>query len=102
MATTIYDGQLVGLSNGVNSFAIAYNKNIFEQLGIPEPASNWTWEEFEQISYQITEELGIYAISRFEDFIAGCIIQIPQVEKGLNFYNQEDLSNSWDSKIRII
>ena len=94
LATTIYDGQLVGLSNGVNSFAIAYNKNIFEQLGIPEPASNWTWEEFEQISYQITEELGIYAISRFEDFIAGCIIQIPQVEKGLNFYNQEDLSNS--------
>lgn len=94
LATTIYEGQLVGLSNGVNSFAIAYNKNIFEQLGIPEPASNWTWEEFEQISYQITEELGIYAISRFEDFIAGCIIQIPQVEKGLNFYNQEDLSNS--------
>lgn len=94
LATTIYDGQLVGLSNGVNSFAIAYNKNIFEQLGIPEPASNWTWEEFEQISYQITEELGIYAISRFEDFIAGCIIQIPQVEKGLNFYNQKDLSNS--------
>ncbi len=94
LATTTYDGQLVGLSNGVNSFAIAYNKNIFEQLNIPEPASNWTWDEFEQISYQITEELGIYAISRFEDFIAGCIIQIPQVEKGLNFYNREDLSNS--------
>lgn len=92
LATTTYDGQLVGLSNGVNSFAIAYNKNIFEQLNIPEPASNWTWDEFEQISYQITEELGIYAISRFEDFIAGCIIQIPQVEKGLNFYNREDLS----------
>lgn len=26
LATTTYDGQLVGLSNGVNSFAIAYNK----------------------------------------------------------------------------
>ncbi|WP_165006079.1 MULTISPECIES: extracellular solute-binding protein [unclassified Enterococcus] len=94
LATTTYDDQLVGLSNGVNSFAIAYNKEVFTQLGIPEPSSNWTWDEFEQISYRIREELGMYAISRFEDFIVGCIIQIPQVEKGLNFYNRKDLSSS--------
>ncbi|MBH8386810.1 hypothetical protein I8R13_20005, partial [Acinetobacter baumannii] len=73
---------------------IDYNKDIFEQLNIPEQSSHWTWDECQQLSYQITEELGIYAISRFEDFIAGCIIHIQQVEHGLNFYNREDLSNS--------
>lgn len=59
-------------------------------------------DEFEQISYQITEELGIYAISRFEDFIAGCIIQIPQVEKGLNFIIGKIYLTAWDLKIQTI
>ncbi len=92
LATTTYDGQLVGISAGVNSFAIAYNKAIFDQLGIPEPETDWTWEEFEDISTQIVDGLGIYAISRFEDFIPGAILQVAQEEKGLNFYDKESLS----------
>lgn len=92
LATTTYDNQLVGISAGVNSFAIAYNKAVFDQLGISEPDTNWTWKEFEEISTQIADELGIYTIARFEDFIPGAILQVAQEEKGLNFYDKNSLS----------
>ncbi|NED96983.1 sugar ABC transporter substrate-binding protein [Phytoactinopolyspora alkaliphila] len=56
VATGEFDGGLYGLSSGVNSFAILANPSIFTDAGLDLPDDEtWTWEEFKELSVQITE-----------------------------------------------
>lgn len=41
-----YNGSLYGLPKGMDSLAIAYNKEIFDKYGIAYPETGWTWDEF--------------------------------------------------------
>jgi len=51
-------GALYGLPKDVGPFALGYNKNIFEEAGIPLPDKDkaYTWEEFLEISQQLTKD----------------------------------------------
>ncbi|MEQ2466574.1 ABC transporter substrate-binding protein, partial [Niallia hominis] len=51
-------GALYGLPKDVGPFALGYNKNIFEEAGIPLPDKDkaYTWEEFLGISQQLTKD----------------------------------------------
>ncbi len=70
IAITTLEGQTVGLSSGTNAPALAYDPELFAAAGIPEPAFNWTWEEFEQAALTIAEKLGILgvALTRSDEF----------------------------------
>jgi len=94
LSTTTYDNKLVGISNGVNSFALAYNKTLLDEAGIEEPTDDWTYEEFEKMNAEIKNKLDIYGVSRMDDFIHGAIMYVPQTEKGLNFYDKSNLSTT--------
>lgn len=40
------EGQAWALPVGFNPVVVRYNRTLFEQVGLPEPRSDWTWEEF--------------------------------------------------------
>lgn len=87
LKTTQFDGQQIGISNGVNTYGIAYDPAMFAEVGVPEPTVNWTWEEYKNACNTIHEKLGIYGSSKLDDdFIAGCSMNISQVDYALNFY----------------
>lgn len=53
-----YDGKLYGLGGWLNSGMINYNKELFDQAGIPYPEAGWTWEECYQAAEAITSGEG--------------------------------------------
>ncbi|MNF93525.1 hypothetical protein D3C84_762040 [compost metagenome] len=42
-------GTLNGLTPGISSFAVFYNKTLFDQYKIPHPSANMTWTEMMQL-----------------------------------------------------
>lgn len=86
LATTQSDGKQIGISNGVNSYGIAYDPAMFKEAGVPEPTENWTWEDFEKACLTIHEKLDVYGSSKIDDFIAGCTMGVSQEDYKLNFF----------------
>lgn len=74
------EGHQLGLSNGLNTYGIAYDPAMFEEAGVPEPTETWTWDDYENAAMTITEKLGIFGSSSFltSEFIAGCSALIGQ------------------------
>lgn len=74
------EGHQLGLSNGLNTYGIAYDPAMFEAAGVPEPTETWTWDDYENAAMTITEKLGIFGSSSFltSEFIAGCSALIGQ------------------------
>ena len=77
------EGNQIGLSNGLNTYAIAYDPAMFEEAGADLPTDNWTWDDYYNAAMTITDKLGIYGSSSFtsSDFIAGCSTYIAQQGK---------------------
>ena len=74
------DGTQLGLTNGINTYGIAYDPAMFEEAGAALPTESWTWDDYKAAADKITEELGIFGSSTFlsSDFIAGCSTYIGQ------------------------
>ena len=74
------DGTQLGLTNGINTYGIAYDPAMFEEAGAELPSDDWTWEDYQTAADLITEKLGIFGSSTFlsSDFIAGCSTYIGQ------------------------
>lgn len=51
-------GALYGLPKDIGPFALGYNKDMFEEVGIPLPDKDkaYTWEEFLKISQELTKD----------------------------------------------
>jgi multiple sugar transport system substrate-binding protein len=44
-AVATVDGRVLGIPALVDNLAIVYNKDLFEQAGVPEPSPDWTWDD---------------------------------------------------------
>jgi multiple sugar transport system substrate-binding protein len=86
LKTTRYNTIQVGVSNGVNTYGVAYDPALFAEAGIPEPQEGWTWDEYAEICNAFKDKLGIYGSSKFDDFAAGCGSGIPQYGFEYGFY----------------
>lgn len=86
LQTTQFDGKQVGISNGVNTYGIAYDPAMFAEAGVPEPTETWTWEDYKNACLTIHDKLDIFGSSKLEDFIAGCSMNVSQEDYALNFY----------------
>lgn len=53
-AVTNLDGKLWGVPHAMNSIAIVYNKDIFDEKGIAYPEENWTFEDMLQLADKLT------------------------------------------------
>ncbi len=78
--TQTTDGTQLGLTNGINTYGIAYDPALFEEAGAKLPTQNWTWDDYKEAADLIHEKLGIFGSSTFlgSDFIAGCSSYIGQ------------------------
>lgn len=74
------DGNQIGLSNGLNTYGIAYDVDLFNEAGVPLPAEDWTWDDFKSAAEKIHEYTGDFGVSGFtsSEFIAGCSTYIGQ------------------------
>lgn len=52
-----------GISLGTNSQTYILDADAFEEAGIELPAWDWTWEDFEQIAYEMYENTGKWIIA---------------------------------------
>lgn len=77
------DGNQIGLSNGLNTYGIAYDVDMFNEAGVPLPTENWTWDDYANAAMKIKENTGHYGSSGFtsSEFIAGCSTYIGQQGK---------------------
>ena len=94
-STQAYDGSIAGLALGVNTYALMYDPDMFEEAGVEIPDENWTWDDYQAAADAITDALGIYGSSYFSsdgEWIYGCELYIPlqgDEEGQYNFYNKE-------------
>ncbi len=86
LKTTRYNGDQIGVSNGVNTYGIAYDPALFAEAGVPEPTDNWTWTDFANACQTIHDKLGIFGSGKLDDFPAGCGSGVPQTDINLSFY----------------
>lgn len=61
--TYTIDGKLYALPKDIDSIALWYNKEIFDNAGIPYPNDTWTWEEMEKAAEKIKDSSGNYGVT---------------------------------------
>lgn len=82
------DGKLYGINLGSNAMCVAYDPELFEKAGVPEPSPDWTWEDYMETARKIHEKLGIYGDGNspfhwfhgFEHYLR---------QRGLTFYSED-------------
>lgn len=87
-------GNQIGLSNGLNTYGIAYDVDMFKAAGVELPAADWTWDDYAAAARKIADATGHYGSSCFannDEFIAGCSTYIGQQGKvgEYGFFNLE-------------
>ena len=55
-----YEDKLYAVPKDVDTIALWYNKEIFDQAGVAYPDDTWTWETFVDAATTIYEKTGIY------------------------------------------
>lgn len=50
----IFDNEIVGLPSRTDYYVLYYNKDIFDEAGVPYPSNDMTWQEFEETAKKVT------------------------------------------------
>lgn len=90
LATTQANGKQMEISLGTNAYCIIYNADMFAEAGLEEPAENWTWKDFEEYAEALKEVTGDYGVSLLEELYLVCTLGVPQSEKGMNFFKEDN------------
>ncbi|SFM11616.1 multiple sugar transport system substrate-binding protein [Gracilibacillus orientalis] len=61
------NNELTGAVVSSSAIAVTYNPEVFEQAGVEEPTSEWTWEDFKSDLLQIQSETGVYGTAKITD-----------------------------------
>lgn len=51
-------GKQIGVPKDVDTAAVWYNKDMFDEAGVAYPTADWTWEDFREIAKKLTKEDG--------------------------------------------
>jgi multiple sugar transport system substrate-binding protein len=49
------DGKIYGVSLGLNSTALIYDKGVFDRLGLQQPTADMTWSQYADLAVEITK-----------------------------------------------
>lgn len=49
------DGKQYALIRDASAFQLGYNKDMFDEAGVPYPEDDWTWDDFIEIGKQLTK-----------------------------------------------
>lgn len=78
------DGHMVAIDLGANTMSFIIDTEAFKKAGIPIPANNWTWNDFENVVMQLHQKLGIWGFSGGLTEPAGHIVQTLFLSLGEN------------------
>ena len=53
-----WDGKTYAVPKDIDTIAMWYNKDMFDEAGIEYPDGSWTWDEFYEIAQKLTKEDG--------------------------------------------
>ena len=51
-----WNGQLICIPQNLSSLVVYYNKSLFDAAGLPYPADDWTWADFQATAIALTED----------------------------------------------
>lgn len=51
-----YEGETYGVPQDINIQALFYNKDLFDQAGLPYPDASWTWTDLKSASEKLTQD----------------------------------------------
>ena len=51
-----WKGQLLAIPQNLSSLVVYYNKNLFDEAGIPYPKDDWTWDQFIETGRALTKD----------------------------------------------
>ncbi|MFV0632927.1 ABC transporter substrate-binding protein [Demequina sp.] len=101
------DGQLSGISTGINAYVIVADPQMFADAGVEMPDdTTWTWEDFKNIATEISEALGdgMYGIQDYGGNEAGFNIYARQhgqslyADDGSLGYEDDVLAQWWQDQ----
>lgn len=49
-----YEGQQLCLPQNISTQVVYYNRGLFQEYGVPEPADDWSWKEFHDAARALT------------------------------------------------
>ncbi|WP_144760935.1 sugar ABC transporter substrate-binding protein [Curtobacterium sp. 9128] len=52
-----YDGTQYGVPKDFDTIGVWVNKALFEQAGVPLPAKDWTWDDFQKTGAELSQKL---------------------------------------------
>jgi multiple sugar transport system substrate-binding protein len=71
------DGDARGFPALVDNLCVAFNKKVFQDAGVAEPTEGWTWDQFREISHQLTNPAkGIFGTGWPADGGEDCVWRI--------------------------
>lgn len=51
------EGKLWGVPHGINSLAVFYNKNLFDEAGLDYPTEDWTFDDMMAMAEKLTKDV---------------------------------------------
>jgi multiple sugar transport system substrate-binding protein len=54
MEAFTFDGELQCMPQNASSLVVYYNRDLFEEIGLPEPARDWSYAEFRATAVELT------------------------------------------------
>ncbi len=51
------DGRQICMPQNISSLVAYYNKDLFDEAGVPYPEDDWTWTGFVELSWTLTRDL---------------------------------------------
>ncbi|MBU1078102.1 MAG: extracellular solute-binding protein, partial [Spirochaetes bacterium] len=52
-----WKGKIYGMPLHFSTFALAYNRDMFDRAGLPYPDKNWTWDDFYKTAKALTKDV---------------------------------------------
>ena len=52
-----WNGELMCIPQNISSLVVYYNRDLFAAAGLPEPADDWTWDDFLDAAVALTRDL---------------------------------------------
>jgi multiple sugar transport system substrate-binding protein len=101
------NGKLEAMPLLANCFVFAYNKDLFDKLGVPYPTDNWTWTDFARMAPRFVSGTGVNHVYFFvnhwvnpnlatvsmggipySDDFKRVLLDSPEVAAGLDLFGQ--------------
>ncbi|MCI7238445.1 MAG: sugar ABC transporter substrate-binding protein [Anaerococcus sp.] len=95
-----YEGKLYGLPKDWDLTALWYNKEIFDNAGVPYPTNDWTWDDLKNAAEKLNNpDEGIWAIASQATTQEGLYDTIPQ--NGGYIISEDAKKSGYNSKEAI-